>query len=38
MRLKSLLAENQLFYLPIEMKFLERKEQFDDKINSYICP
>lgn len=38
MRLKPLLPENQLFYLPIEMKFLERKEQFDDKINSYICP
>lgn len=36
MRLQLLLPENQLYYLPIEMKFLDRKPVFDDKINSYI--
>lgn len=36
MRLQLLLPENQLYYLPIEMNFLDRKPAFDDKINSYI--
>ena len=36
MRLQKLIPNNQLFYLPIEMRFIERENLFIDKIKRCI--
>ena len=32
MRLQKLIRDNQLFYLPIEMRFIEREQDFQQII------
>lgn len=36
MRLKNLVAQQALFYLPIEMKFLKDAEEFEHQLEQYI--
>ena len=36
MRLQHLLPQNQLYYLPIQMQFLNHKEAFDQTIKKYV--
>ena len=37
MRLKGLIAEQQLYYLPIKTKFLNNGEQFDQLLQSFVA-